>query len=49
MTRGRVDQHEFGSILQQELVVVSHRLSVEVGDELVLYEPWAGDQDALHH
>lgn len=49
VTWRRVHQHEFGSILQQDLVVLSHRLFQKVGDELVLHKPWAGDQDALYH
>lgn len=49
VTRRRVHQHELGPILQQDLVVLSHRLFQKVGDELVLHKPWAGNKDALHH
>lgn len=44
-----VYQHEFGPVLQQDLVVLSHCLLVKVGDELVLHKAWTGHQDALYH
>lgn len=45
----RVDHHEFRSILQQDLVVLSHRLFEKVTDELVFHKPWTANQDALNH
>lgn len=49
VTWRRMDQHEFRSILQQDLVVLSHRLFEKVTDELVFHKPWTANQDALNH
>lgn len=44
-----MDQHEFRSILQQDLVVLSHCLFEKITDELVFHKPWTANQDALNH
>lgn len=49
MTWRWVDQHEFGPILLQDLVVLPYRLIKEVGRKLVLHIARAGHQDALHN